>query len=265
MENDIRLSALKRADDLLAQMNARPPLTPPAAARLREELKIETTYDSNAIEGSTLTLRETVIVLKDAVTVGNGIPLRDIDAARGFARGFDAVFELAAKRQSINVGTIKALHNFVQLGALPEFCGRFRDHNVRILGTNAKPADYRDVPFKVEELAAWVNGAQAHALHPIERAALFHARFETIHPFADGNGRTGRLLLNFMLIQNGWWPVNIRYREDRSRYYDALAAFNETGCADDLTVLIAERAAAQLELCIRVADPQENAKRLGLG
>lgn len=264
MNHQERLSSLRRADDLRSRLKTRA-MTPAAIARLREALKIATTYDSNAIEGSSLTLRETVIVLKDAVTPEAGIPLRDIDAARGFAWGFDAVFDLLEKRQQIDAGVIKALHALVLFGAFPPDCGHFRTHNVRILSTNAKPADYRDVPFQTAELAAWVNGADAQALHPIERAALFHARFESIHPFADGNGRTGRLLLNFMLVQNGWWPVNIRYREDRNRYYDALAAFNETGCAEDLTVLIAERAAAQLELCIRVAGALENAKRFGLG
>lgn len=245
-------------------MNACRPLTPPAVARLRDELKLETTYDSNAIEGSTLTLRETVIVLKEAVTVANGIPLRDIDAARGFARGFDAIFDFVQQDRALDVNLVKALHSFVLLGALPEFCGRFRGHNVRTLGTNAKPADFREVPFKVQELVDWTNGAEAKALHPIERAALFHARFETIHPFSDGNGRTGRLLLNFMLVQNGWWPVNVRYREDRHRYYDALATFNDTGCTEELSVLIAERAAAQLEICVRVAEEQAEAQRLGL-
>ena len=89
-------------------------------------------------------------------------------------------------------------------------------------------------------LVDWFN--RETTTHPIEKAAIFHAEFETIHPFSDGNGRTGRLLMNYMLVKAGYWPVNIRYAEDRQTYYDALTAFNKTGKADALTTLIAIRA-----------------------
>lgn len=117
------------------------------------------------------------------------------------------------------------------------------------------------IPERIQELVDRYNTSDK-TLHPIEKAAHFHAAFETIHPFSDGNGRTGRLLLNYMMVREGFWPVNIRYAEDRIRYYDALASYNETGNADALTSLIAQRAAEQLEYCIEIARQQEAAQRM---
>ncbi len=101
-------------------------------------------------------------------------------------------------------------------------------------------------------------------MHPIEKASRFHAEFETIHPFADGNGRTGRLLLNFMLVREGYWPANIRCREDRERYYAALYSFQSGGSVDDLAVLVAVREAEQLLHCLKIALQQEEARQMRL-
>lgn len=231
---------LAKADEALQALK-RQPLSAPAVERLREELKLETTYDSNAIEGSTLTLRETVLVVKEGVVDGLGKPIRDVLAAKGFAAGFDAVFPFVEDAIPLLAGLISEFHKYVMLGALPEFCGAFRNHNVQILGTRCRTAQFWEIPERIRGLIDRYNTADRE-MHPIERAARFHAAFETIHPFHDGNGRTGRLLLNYMLVREGFWPVNIRYAEDRVRYYDALASYNETGNADDLTCLIAQRA-----------------------
>ncbi|MDO4938020.1 MAG: Fic family protein [Sutterellaceae bacterium] len=251
-------SALLAVDGLLAQLNALTPITPPAVARLTEELKLETTYDSNAIEGSKLSLRDTVAVVKDG-WIGQGARVRDVFAAQGFAYGYDAMFECLNENRPVNEDLILQFHRYVMLGARPEYCGAWRDHEVRVLGADFRPAHHTDVPKKVAELVSWYR--QETILHPIEKAARFHAEFETIHPFPDGNGRTGRLLLNYMLLQAGLWPINIRYHEDRADYYAALGAFRIKGHADDLTVLIAQREAAQLAYCIKIALEQEAARQ----
>lgn len=243
------------ADTALQTLNSFRPLDAMTVERLREEMKLETTYDSNAIEGSRLTLSETVIVVKDAVTVGSGHPIRDVMAARGYAAGFDAIFRFVRDAIPLTVGMVKDFHRYVMLGALPEYCGIFRDHDVRVIGAPFKPAEPWEIPQKVNDLVAWFNNQTQ--LHPIERASIFHATFETIHPFADGNGRTGRLLLNYMLVKAGFWPVNIRYAEDRQRYYNALTAFNRTNSPDELTMLIAARATDQLNYCIHIAKQKE--------
>ena len=249
---------LAKADDALQALTLRP-LSAPAVERLREELKLETTYDSNAIEGSTLTLRETVLVVKEGVDCIPGKPIRDVLAARGFAAGFDTVFPFVESGIPLTVSLISQFHKYVMLGALLEFCGVFRNHNVQIRGTRCRTALFWEIPERIRGLIDRYNTADKE-MHPIEKAARFHAAFETIHPFHDGNGRTGRLLLNYMLVREGFWPVNIRYAEDRVRYYDALTSYNETGNADDLTCLIAQRAAEQLEYCIEIARQQEAAR-----
>lgn len=252
---------LARADDTLQTLRSLRPLSADAAQRLREEIKLETTYDSNAIEGSTLTLRETVLVVKEGVDCIPGKPIQDVLAARGFAAGFDTIFSFVENGIPLTVSLISEFHKYVMLGALPEFCGVFRNHNVQILGTRCRTAQFWEIPERIQELVDRYNTSDK-TLHPIEKAAHFHAALETIHPFSDGNGRTGRLLLNYMLVREGFWPVNIRYAEDRVPYYDALASYNETGNAEDLTCLIAQRATEQLEYCIEIALQQEAAQAM---
>ena len=173
--------------------------------RLRDEIKLETTYDSNAIEGSMLTLRETVLVVKEGVDHIPGKPIRDVLAAKGFAAGFDAIFPFVEDRIPLTFSLISEFHKYVMLGALPEFCGVFRNHNVQILGTRCRTAQFWEIPERIQELVDRYNTSDK-TLHPIEKAAHFHAAFETIHPFHDGNGRTGRLLLNYMLVRKGFGP-----------------------------------------------------------
>lgn len=194
------------------------------------------------------------------ITVGSGKPIRDVMAAQGYAAGFDAIFNFVQKEAPLSEALILSFHKYVMLGALPEFCGIFRDHNVRSLGTSYKTTDYSEIPEKIRQLVNWFN-EDADSLHPIERAAVFHARYETIHPFSDGNGRTGRLLLNYMLVREGYWPINIRYAEDKERYYGDLADFDESGTAGALTSLTAERAIDQLKYCIEIARQQETARQ----
>ncbi len=260
---ELKDKALQDTDDALRTLQTFPPLDEMTVQRLREELMLESTYDSNAIEGSCLTLRETVIVVKDAVTVGSGLPIRDVMAARGYAAGFEAIFDLAPDETPLTVETVRDFHRYVMLGELPKFCGLFRDHDVGILGASFKPANPGEIAEKVSDLVEWFN--RAASTHPIERAAIFHAVFETIHPFADGNGRTGRLLMNYMLVQAGYWPVNVRCKEDRQIYYDALTEFNQTGKADALTTLIAKRAKDQLDYCIHIAKQKALVEQMGIG
>lgn len=253
-----KASALKSTDALLRELNSMRPLTVPAVARLLEEIKLQSTYDSNAIEGSTLTLKETVLVVKEGIAPGKACLVSDLFAAKGYAYGFDAIFDFVDRKLPCDEGLIRQLHRYVMLGEPSECCGIWRNHEVRFLGADFRPAAAETIPVKMAELVDWF--ASEKELHPIERAALFHAKFETILPFADGNGRTGRLLLNFMLMRDGYWPVNIRYDEDRVRYYEALESYHTTGNADALTALIAVREASQLSYCIDIARQQENAR-----
>ena len=210
---------LHAVDALKAEMDRRRPLTPAELQRLREEFLVEYTYNSNAIEGNTLTLQETALVL-EGITIDQK-PLKDHLEAVGHRDAFLYVQDLVQKRVAFSEAIIRQIHTLVLMDR-PEDRGIYRRIPVRILGAYHNPPDPLLVPEQMEHLIADFCGNRA--IHPVESAALFHLRFEGIHPFVDGNGRTGRLILNLMLMQNGYPPVNIKYA-DRKRYYEAFDAY----------------------------------------
>lgn len=206
-------------DALKAELDKRRPLTQGELQRLRDEFLIEYTYNSNAIEGNTLTLQETALVLK-GITVDKK-PLKDHLEAVGHRDAFLYVQDLVKNNVPFSESIIKQIHTLVLLDR-PDDRGVYRRIPVRIMGAYHVPPDPILVPEQMENLVA--EFAVNKKLHPIERAALFHLKFEGIHPFVDGNGRTGRLILNLMLMQAGYPPIDVKY-SDRKRYYDAFDAF----------------------------------------
>ena len=141
--------------------------------------------------------------------------------AVGHRDAFLYVQDLVQKRVAFSEAIIRQIHTLVLMDR-PEDRGIYRRIPVRILGAYHNPPDPLLVPEQMEHLIADFCGNRA--IHPVESAALFHLRFEGIHPFVDGNGRTGRLILNLMLMQNGYPPVNIKYA-DRKSYYEAFDAY----------------------------------------
>jgi len=206
-------------DALKAELDKRRPLTQGELQRLREEFLIEYTYNSNAIEGNTLTLQETALVL-EGVTIDKK-PLKDHLEAVGHRDAFLYVQDLVKNNVPFSESIIKQIHTLVLMDR-PEDRGVYRRIPVRIMGAYHVPPDPILVPEQMENLVAEFAGNKK--LHPIERAALFHLKFEGIHPFVDGNGRTGRLILNLMLMQAGYPPINVKYT-DRKRYYEAFDAY----------------------------------------
>lgn len=201
-------------DTLKTELDKRRPLTQGELQRLREEFLIEYTYNSNAIEGNTLTLQETALVLK-GVTIDKK-PLKDHLEAVGHRDAFLYIQNLVKNNISFSESIIKRIHTLVLMDR-PEDRGVYRRIPVRIMGAYHVPSDPALVPEQMENLVA--EFAANKKMHPIERAAIFHLKFEGIHPFVDGNGRTGRLILNLMLMQAGYPPINVKY-SDRKRYYD---------------------------------------------
>ena len=247
---------LKAVEAKKSELEALRPLSESAIYRLREELKVLHTYDSNAIEGSQLTLRETALVVKEGVTVA-GRPISHVNAARGYAMGFDAIFDFVEGKIDLTEDMIKDFHRYVMVGANPRFCGLYRDTRAQIAGSTTKRPDFAMVPYLIRELVKWWQ-SEGRTLHPVLASAMFHARYEHIHPFIDGNGRSGRLLLNYQLVRAGLWPVNIRYAEERLKYYDALEHWDIYQDISPLVALIAEREIDQLQLCIEIAREQSN-------
>lgn len=209
------------------------PLTPGEIQRLRNEFLVEYTYNSNAIEGNTLTLQETAMVL-EGITIDKK-PLKDHLEAVGHRDAFLYIHELVKDRISFDENIIKQIHTLVLMDR-PEDRGIYRRIPVRIMGAYHVPPEPMLVPELIEKL---VSRYDAKKIHPIAYAALFHLEFEGIHPFVDGNGRTGRLILNLFLMQNGYPPINVKFA-DRKRYYEAFDSYYSDGSSAEMIMLVAE-------------------------
>ncbi|WP_138418878.1 Fic family protein [Aquibacillus sediminis] len=185
---------------------------------LREKLFLEWTYNSNAIEGNTLTINETKVVL-EGITVG-GKTLREHLEVINHRDAITYVEEIVQKNESLSEWQIKNLHRFILKGIDDEHAGVYRDQQVFISGTTHTPPAHYLIKEKMDQLMNWYRNEGIH-LHPLERGAMLHAIFVGIHPFIDGNGRTSRLLLNLELMKEGFPPVIIKV-ENRLAYYEAL-------------------------------------------
>lgn len=205
------------------------PLTAGETQRLRDEFMVDFTYNSNAIEGNTLTLKETAMVL-EGMTIDRK-PLKDHLEAVGHRDAFLYVEDIAQNKARLRDTEIKAIHSLVLMNR-PEDKGVYRRIPVTIAGAYTEPVQPFLIEPKLTELLA-ENEDRKKTMHPIERIARFHLEFEGIHPFIDGNGRTGRLILNLELIRNGYPAINVKFT-DRKRYYDAFDAFYRDGKADDI-------------------------------
>lgn len=216
-----------------AELDKRRPLTQGELQRLRDEFLVEYTYNSNAIEGNTLTLKETAMVL-EGITIDQK-PLKEHLEAVGHRDAFLYIEQLIRDKVPFSEHIIKEIHSLVLMDR-PEDKGVYRRIPVRIMGAYQEPPQPYLVAPRMEQLIAEFANTK---LHPIEAAALFHLKFEGIHPFIDGNGRTGRLILNFTLMQHGYSPINVKFA-DRKKYYEAFDSYYREGDADAMVKLVAE-------------------------
>lgn len=221
------------------------PLSASIVRKLGEYFDVEWTYHSNAIEGSTLTRRETQVILQHGLTV-SGKPLVEYLEAINHKHAIDFVETLAETDTPITGHTIRQIHALILRTIDDSEAGRYRRGQVRITGSEYVPPEAVSVPALMQEFVAWLHSDDAAARHPAETAALAHFRLVHIHPITDGNGRTARLLMNLWLMQAGYPPAVIR-NEDRDAYYAALEAAHagETG---EVIALIAEAVERSLDI-----------------
>ena len=238
--------------ELLSSMR---PLTQGEVERLREEFMIEFTYNSNAIEGNTLTLKETAMAL-EGMTIDQK-PLKDHMEAIGHRDAFLFVQDIATKDIPLSESVIKQIHSLVLIDR-PDDKGVFRRIPVRIMGAFTEPVQPFLIKQKISDLLA-ENEHRKTAMNPFERIARFHLEFEGIHPFVDGNGRTGRLVLNLDLIRNGYPPINIKFA-DRKKYYDAFDAYYRDGNVDVMVNLIAGYVNERLDEYLEIIMQSKNNK-----
>lgn len=201
------------------ELDSKRPLTEGEAARLNEEFIVEYTYNSNAIEGNTLTLRETDLVLR-GLTVDKK-PLKDHMEAVGHKEAFDFVGELVKDNAPISESIIKQIHCLV-LADKKEDRGVYRRIPVHILGAKNEPVQPYLIEPKMQQLLQDFVKSDEHI---VTKLARFHIEFEGIHPFIDGNGRTGRLLVNLELMKAGYPPIDIKFT-DRMAYYNAFDEYH---------------------------------------
>ena len=169
--------------------------------QLKAYYRIGLTYSSNALEGNSLTETETKVVLEDGMTIG-GKPLKDHYEAMGHAQAYDLLYQLA-KGKKITEKNITDLHQLFYYRINAKQAGEYRNQKVIITGTTFVPPMPKDIPVLMRQLIKNMSQWQKK-YHPVEYAAMFHKELVTIHPFVDGNGRTGRLLMNLALIQAGY-------------------------------------------------------------
>ena len=208
----------KKLDELKLKLDSFRPLDLSIVKNLHEDLVLRWTYHSNAIEGNTLTLKETKVAL-EGITIG-GKTLREHFEAINHKDAILFIEDLAQKEERLSEYSIKQIHSLILKNIDDENKGKYRTTNVIISGAEHKPPQSFEVQSKMEEFIKNYN-ENITKLHPIELASFVHIEFVKIHPFLDGNGRTSRLLMNLELIKAGFPPVVIEL-EDRLEYYKAL-------------------------------------------
>ena len=213
---------IKTLQEKLKLLNSFRPIPPSIVKKIKEQFEIEMTYNSNAIEGNSLTLKETYLVISEGITI-KGKSLKDHLEAKDHKEALDFLYELIDKDKKITVSEylIRQLHQLVVNKSHSDIAGKYREGNVIIIGSQHAPPEGFQVPHEMRELIAWLNKNQKNH-HIIELAALLHHKLVYIHPFADGNGRMARLVMNVLIMKAGY-PLAIILRNDRKRYYRVLS------------------------------------------
>lgn len=208
-------------EEKLKRLNELRPISTTLLQKLKERFEVEMTYNSNAIEGNTLTLKETYWVIQQGITV-KGKPLKDHLEAKNHKEALDFLYETIehSKNFTFSEHLIRELHALIIQDIDKNIAGKYRDVDVFITGAEHKPPSALEVPFKMRELVDWAK-TNYKKMNIVEFAAIFHHKFVHIHPFQDGNGRTGRLVMNIFLLNYGF-PLVIIQKNNRQQYYKAL-------------------------------------------
>ena len=225
---------LQEIDALKRAYEAAPKIDGALAAKRLEQFMIENTYNSNAIEGNSLTLRETATILLEGATIAQK-PVKDHLEAIGHRDAFDYIVDIAKNQIPLTQRVIRDIHALVLMNDAKNR-GSYRSYPVEILGAEYVPPPPEQVPILMAEL---LERYEVSTRHPIEKIADFHIKFERIHPFIDGNGRSGRLILNLELMRVGYAPVDIKFT-DRDAYYTCFDDYEIAGNSNKFIMLIAQ-------------------------
>lgn len=239
------------------EIDAFRPLPPALVKNLEEWFLIELTYTSNAIEGNTLTRKETAAVVEKGLTIGGKTLVEHLEATN-HAKALQDLMKLASSKTSdLSENDILTVHNSILRGIDDENAGHYRSIPVRISGSQVVLPNPARVPDHMQKFAQWLISESD--MHPIEFAAEAHYRLVTIHPFTDGNGRTARLLMNLILMQHGYPPALIRKR-DRLKYISSLEKAQLGGGADDYHKVIYDASNRSLDIYLNALTGKEEAE-----
>ena len=216
-------------------VDSKRPLAKETLKSLRESNILDWTYNSNAIEGNTLTLRETKVVL-EGITIG-GKSMKEHLEITNHREAIYFLEDLIKNKELMSEWNIKNIHRLILKEIDNDNAGIYRNENVTISGATHTPPTHYKVKEEMERLISLYNSWSNY--HPIVRSALLHGEFVKIHPFIDGNGRTSRLLMNFEVMKKGYLPIIIK-AESRLSYYDALDKASAKGDYTDFIKLLAE-------------------------
>lgn len=248
------LEKRKRLDSLRAIPNA-------SLEKLRERFELEWTYNSNAIEGNTLTLRETMLVLKEGITIG-GKSLREHLEVTNHKAAIDFVYSLL-KKELISEMDVLEIHSLILDRIQPLDAGFYRHERVRITGSDFSPPSPEKVPGLMTEFVSTFKEEPKAPLALVEFSAFTHFKLVDIHPFIDGNGRTARLMMNLFLMRHGFPPAVI-LKTDRPRYYNSLDAGHK-GNLEPFIELVARSVERSLDLYLEVLEkPSEKTDLISL-
>ncbi|MBQ9182814.1 MAG: Fic family protein [Neisseriaceae bacterium] len=241
---------LQRIDELQQQLFGLPE-TPDS--RFDEDFRLNFTYHSNAIEGNTLTLKETKVVL-EGVTIG-GKSLREHFEVINHHEAIFFIEDLVKRRQPLTEQAIKSIHQLILKNIDDDNAGKYRTVNVLISGAEHKPPQAFEVPSQMQDLMKWYQ-QNSSALHPVIRASRLHIDFVGIHPFTDGNGRTSRLLMNLELLKNGYPAIAIK-SDRKLEYYTALDTAHCTKNCDLFDNLVADYVLSEITRKIDLLNQQD--------
>lgn len=251
----IEARLLKRLETKKAQLDGLRPLPATAINRLRDEILIEWTYNSNAIEGSTVTLQETRLILETGLTIG-GKSLREHFEVINHRDAIQYVEELVQDPEPITAFHVRQIHKLILTNIDNENAGNYRKTQVRIAGAPITPPESWQIANLMLEWGDWLAGVENDS-QPIAIAAQAHHRLVAIHPFVDGNGRTARLVMNLLLMRKGY-PPTIIMRTNRQQYYSVLAQA-DAGKTDALTNFVGRAVERSLNLYLEAGTPRAKA------
>jgi Fic family protein len=230
------------------------PLPPDVTEELRHRFEVALTHHSTAIEGNTLTQSETQIVIEKGVTIGGKSVIEHLEVI-GHKEALDFVLELADESTPIGEREIREIHSLVMKGQANGDSGRYRTLDVKAAGTDYVYPSHLKLQELMEAYVAWLRSAPE--LHPVDFATEAHLRFVTIHPFRDGNGRVGRLLLNLLLLRHGY-TIAVLHVGQRADYIASLEAIQSGGTRSALDALVRNAVARSLRETLETAFSSES-------